>query len=175
VPKTITPYPASKYSERALTPEVVDPRIADVEALARWLDYAFALPGGFRFGMAGIIGVIPGIGDVFDALISLYIVYRAIQLRIPRVAVARMLVNVAIEGLAGAVPLIGDLFIVGFKANRRNYQLLKRHLSRAHRQTAHDWIFLIIMLVLVIAAIALPVVALIELARHLPDAFAGFR
>ena len=103
VPNAITPYVVTAQPQDALNPEVIDTRIADVEALARWLDYAFELPGGFRFGIAGIIGLIPGIGDVFDALISLYIVLRAIQLRIPRVAVARMLVNVAIEAGAGAV------------------------------------------------------------------------
>src|SRR5437660_187851 len=101
--------------------ELIDPRIADVEAVARWMDYAFVFPGGFRFGLAGIIGLIPGIGDVMDALISLYIVNRALQLGIPRVGVARMVVNVGIEGLLGAVPFIGDVFDVVFKANRRNY------------------------------------------------------
>ena len=55
-------------------------------AWARWLDYAFVLPGGFRFGLAGIVGLVPGLGDVADALVSLYIVGRAIQLGIPRVA-----------------------------------------------------------------------------------------
>ncbi len=150
-----------------LTPEIVDPRIADVEALARWLDYAFALPGGFRFGLAGIIGLIPGIGDVFDALISLYIVVRAIQLKIPRVAIARMLLNVGIEAAAGAVPLIGDLFDVAFKANRRNYKLLQSYLLQPNRRRSHDWLFLIVTLVVVIAAMALPVIALIALARFL--------
>lgn len=174
MPNTITPYAVREIPERPLVPEVVDPRIADVEALARWMDYAFVLPGGFRFGMAGIIGLVPGIGDVFDALLSLYIVYRAIQLRVPRVAVARMVVNVGIEALAGAVPFIGDLFDVVFKANRRNYLLLKKHLERPHRQSARDWVFLLFTLVLVVIAIALPVVALIELARHLPDLLSAF-
>lgn len=168
MPNAITPYVVSKYPDRALIPEVVDPRIADVEALARWLDYAFELPGGFRFGMAGIIGLIPGIGDVFDALISLYIVVRAIQLKIPRVAIARMLVNVGIEAAAGAVPFIGDLFDIAFKANRRNYQLLKSHLMQPQRQAAHDWIFLILTLVVVTAAMAIPIILLYELVRHLP-------
>lgn len=170
MPNSITAYTAPRYRQDALTPEIVDPRIADVEALARWLDYAFALPGGFRFGMAGIIGLIPGIGDLFDALVSLYIVMRAIQLRISRVATARMLVNVGIEALAGSVPFIGDLFDIAFKANRRNYQLLKSHLSHSERQTARDWLFLIVTVVIVAACIALPVLALVELARHI-----GFR
>ncbi len=165
--KAISPYAIPRYREDALTPEVVDPRIADVEALARWLDYAFELPGGFRFGFAGIIGLVPGIGDVFDALVSLYIIIRAIQLGIPRVAIARMLVNVGIEALAGSVPFIGDLFDIAFKANRRNYQLLKNHLSQRERQRTHDWFFLVVTVLLVIAAIALPVIGLIEFARHL--------
>ena len=151
----------------ALTPEVVDPRIADVEALARWLDYAFELPGGFRFGLGGFIGFIPGMGDVIDALISLYIVIRAIQLKIPRVAIARMLVNVGIEALAGAVPFAGDLFDIVFKANRRNYRLLKSHMIHPQRQAARDWWFLIVTSLIVIAAIALPILGLIELFRHI--------
>lgn len=84
--KATTSYIVPNYREDALTPEIIDPRIADVEALARWLDYAFALPGGFRFGIAGIIGLIPGIGGVVDGLLSIYIVVRAIQLGISRVA-----------------------------------------------------------------------------------------
>lgn len=167
MPNAITPYSVPTYRLDALNPEVVDPRIADVEALARWLDYAFELPGGFRFGMAGIIGLIPGIGDVFDALISLYIVFRAIQLRIPRVAIARMLVNVSIEALAGAVPFVGDLFDIAFKANRRNYQLLKSHLAQPERQRSRDQTFLILTALVVILAIAIPIAGLVVLIKHL--------
>jgi len=167
VPNATTSKVPVSYRDRVLTPEVIDPRIADVEALARWFDYAFELPGGFRFGFAGIIGLIPGIGDLIDALVSIYIVGRAIQLGIPRVAIARMLVNVAIEGLAGAVPFIGDLFDVAFKANRRNYQLLKSHLYRSPRQTASDWLFLLVTVLLVAASVALPIIVLVELFKHL--------
>jgi hypothetical protein len=163
----MTSYSVPAHRDHALTPEIVDPRLADVEALARWLDYAFALPGGFRFGMAGVIGLVPGIGDVLDALLSLYIVLRAIQLGVPRVALARMLVNVGIEALAGSVPFLGDLFDVAFKANRRNYQLLKSHLFQPQCQKRQDWLFLILTVVLVLASIILPVLGLIELAKHL--------
>jgi len=167
VQKVIAPYVIPRYREDALTPEVVDPRLADVEALARWFDYAFELPGGFRFGLAGIIGLIPGIGDVIDALVSSYIIYRAIQLGIPRVAIARMFVNVGVEALAGAVPILGDLFDIAFKANRRNYLLLKDRLSQPERQRAHDWLFLLLTLLLAMASIALPVIGLIELVKHI--------
>jgi uncharacterized protein DUF4112 len=167
VPNAIATYAPPRYRKEALTPEIVDPRIADVEALARWLDYAFALPGGFRYGVAGIVGLIPGIGDLFDAVVSLYIVVRAIQLGVSRVAIARMLVNVGIEALAGSIPFLGNFFDVAFKANRRNYRLLKSHMSHSERQTALDWLFLIVTVVVVAACIALPVVALIQLARRI--------
>jgi len=166
VPKEIIPQVLPRHREDALTPEIVDPRIADVEALARWLDYAFELPGGFQFGLAGIIGLIPGIGDVVDAIVSLFIIGRAIQLGIPRIAIARMLVNVAIEAIAGTVPLIGDLFDVAFKANRRNYQLLKIHLTHPGRPKLQDWLFLLATLALVLAGIALPIIGLVELAKY---------
>jgi hypothetical protein len=149
-----------------LTGEVIDPRIADVEAVARWLDYAFVLPGGFRFGFAGIIGLIPGIGDVIDALVSLYIVHRAIQLGIPRVSIARMVVNVGIEGAAGSVPFIGDLFDIAFKANRRNYRILRNHMTASRRQSHLDWLFLLGTGLIVIAAIALPIIVLAAIFDH---------
>jgi hypothetical protein len=152
---------------RPVSGELINQRIADVEALARWMDYAFVLPGGFRFGLAGIIGFLPGIGDIMDALISLYIVNRALQLRIPRVGVARMVLNVGIEGLLGAVPFVGDLFDVVFKANRRNYLLLNSYLAQPRRQRGMDWLFLLATLLIVIVAVALPIWLLSLLIRHL--------
>jgi uncharacterized iron-regulated membrane protein len=150
-----------------VTGELVDQRLADVEAVARWMDYAFELPGGYRFGLAGLIGLIPGIGDLIDAIISLYIVNRAIQLGVPRVAIARMMLNVGIEGLLGAIPFIGDLFDIVFKANRRNYELLKSHLTQPRAQHRSDWLFLLGTLLIVVAAVALPIWLLTQLLHHL--------
>jgi hypothetical protein len=65
------------------------------------------------------------------------------------------------------VPLIGDLFDIAFKANRRNYQLLENHISQPERQRRHDWFFLVVIVALVIASIALPVIGLIELAKQI--------
>ncbi len=150
-----------------VTGELIDPRLADIEALARWMDYAFILPGGLRFGFAGIIGLIPGVGDIVDALISLYIVNRAVKLGIPRVGVARMVLNVGIEGLLGAVPFIGDLFDVVFKANRRNYVLLNSYLAQPRQQSRMDWLLLLATLLLLIAAVALPIWLMTLLVRRL--------
>ena len=165
--KAITRSGGAYDGSEPLIPEVIDPRLEDVEALARWMDYAFVLPGGFRYGLGGIIGLIPGIGDLVDALLSLYIVMRAVQLGVPRVTLARMVVNVGIETAAGSVPLLGDMFDVVFKANKRNYQLLKSHLSGPRQQTAKDYWFVAITALLALASVALPVILLIELIKHL--------
>jgi len=165
--RAITPYSRPQYSSDALTPEVVDPRIADVEALARWLDYAFVLPGGFRYGLSGIIGLIPGIADILDAILSVYIVGRALQLGVPRVTITRMVLNVGIETVAGAVPFMGALFDTVFKANRRNYQLLRTHLYEPGRQTKKDWVFVIVAAVLVFISVAVPIILLWEIVKRI--------
>ena len=131
-----------------------------------WTTPSF-FPAASALGSRAGIGLIPGIGDLMDALISLYIVNRALQLGIPRVGVARMVLNVGIEGLLGATPVVGDLFDVVFKANRRNYVLLNRYLAQPRRQHGMDWLFLLATLLVVIAAVALPIWLLSLLIRRL--------
>lgn len=167
MPRTIALSYVPANRNNALEPEVVDPRIADVEALARWLDYAFSVPGGFRYGLSGLIGLIPGFGDILDGLLSLYIVGRAVQLGIPRVTITRMVLNIGIEALGGALPFAGALFDTVFKANRRNYLLLKSQLSGRRRQTVRDWLFLIAAAMLAAAGVAIPVFLAFELAKRL--------
>ena len=148
-------------------PEVIDHRIADVEALARWMDYAFRLPGGFRYGLAGFIDLIPGIGDLIDGIISLYIVWRAVQLGVPRVTLTRMVLNVGIETAVGVVPFLGTLFDTVFKANRRNYQLLRSHIYEPGRHTGKDWIFVLAVTFLVALSLAIPIFLLAEILKHI--------
>ena len=110
-------------------------RIARLDALASLLDTAFLVPGtNIRFGVDALIGLVPGIGDVVTTLMSLYIVQEARALGAPRHLIARMLVNVALDGVVGAVPLLGDAFDVMWRANRRNMTLLQRHLAGEARR-----------------------------------------
>jgi hypothetical protein len=103
-------------------------RIARLRRLAWLIDGAFRLPGSrFRFGLNSIIGLTPAAGDALLTAISLYIVYEARQLGVPKLKLVRMLKNVAIEAAAGAVPVLGDLFDVAFKANLRNLAILEDH------------------------------------------------
>ena len=106
-------------------------RIARIEALATLLDTAFIIPGtNLRFGIDALIGLVPGIGDAVTTAVSLWLVKEARALGAPGHLVARMLGNIAIDGVVGAVPLLGDAFDLVWKSNRRNMHLLRRHLER---------------------------------------------
>jgi Domain of unknown function (DUF4112) len=105
-----------------------------LERLAHWLDDRYRLPGtGIRVGLDGIIGLIPGIGDAASGLLSAYIIYEARRLGVPNSVLAGMLGNFAVDFVVGAVPVFGDIFDIGWKANRRNVRMLLRHLERSGR------------------------------------------
>jgi hypothetical protein len=107
------------------------------------LDEAFRVPGTkFRFGIDGIIGLVPGLGDVLAGLLSLIIPIAAWIRGVPYITLVRMAANIGIGLLVGSIPLFGDIFLVAWKANRRNYQLLTLHLDEPHRHTGRDWAFL---------------------------------
>jgi hypothetical protein len=109
-------------------------RIARIDALATILDTAFILPGtNVRFGLDALIGLVPGIGDVITTAMSLYIVHEARQLGAPRHVILRMVANVMVDGIVGAVPVVGDAFDVLWRANRRNMRLLQDWLDREGR------------------------------------------
>ena len=111
------------YSKRAA--------IERLDKLARLFDTAFLLPGtNIRFGIESVMRLVPGIGDAAASALSCWLLYEAHRLDVPKPVFARMVTNVAIEGVVGAVPLIGDLFDVAFRANRRNVQLLREHFER---------------------------------------------
>ncbi len=102
----------------------------DVERLAHWLDTLFEIPGiRVRFGIDALLGLMPGIGDTASALASVYILRAASEFGVARITLARMTLNIAIDLLVGAVPILGDIFDVYWKANRKNIELLRRHLK----------------------------------------------
>jgi hypothetical protein len=108
------------------------PRLARLRQLAWLIDGAFTLPGtGFRFGLNSVIGLLPVGGDAVLGLISLYIIYEAAQLGIPRAKLLRMAANVGIEVVGGSVPILGDLFDMALKANLRNLRIIDDHLRGA--------------------------------------------
>ncbi|MGA7484733.1 MAG: DUF4112 domain-containing protein [Bradyrhizobium sp.] len=111
-----------------------DQRMARFEMLAKLLDVAFILPGTkIRYGVDGIIRLIPVVGDIVATAFSLWLVREARALGAPWHVTARMLGNVAVDGVVGMVPLAGDAFDVLFRANMRNVRLLRRWLDEQPR------------------------------------------
>ena len=109
-------------------------RLARLETMAKLLDVAFVLPGTrVRYGIDGIIGLIPVVGPIIATALSLWVVREARALGAPWHITARMLGNVAIQGAVGTVPVAGDAFDVLFRANVRNARLLRRWLERQER------------------------------------------
>ncbi len=109
-------------------------RLARLDAVAKLLDIAFILPGtNIRYGIDGIIGLIPVVGDIIATALSLWLVREARALGAPWHITARMLGNVAIQGVVGTVPVAGDAFDVLFRANIRNVRMLRRWMDKQPR------------------------------------------
>ncbi len=121
-------------------PYVDDSRLATMERLDRlaWmLDSVWRIPGtNIRFGADAVMGLVPGIGDLAGAGLSLYIVMEARRMDVPKSVIARMIGNIGLDTLVGAVPLAGSVFDVAFRANRRNMAILREHLRGGGHQKA---------------------------------------
>jgi hypothetical protein len=134
----------------------------NLDLLSRVLDEWFRIPGtSIRFGLDGIVGLVPWAGDVLAGFASCIILVAAWFRGVPYVTLVRMLVNLGVDVVVGAIPVIGDIFDIAWKANRRNYALLARHLEQPHRHTWKDWTFLLLMAVVLLMIFALPLFLLL--------------
>jgi hypothetical protein len=108
----------------------IEDELARVERIANLLDAAIHIPGtSIRIGLDPIIGLVPGFGDALTFIASVYIVERLSRLGLSGLTRARMYGNIFVDLLIGAIPLLGDIFDVGFKANIRNLELARRALG----------------------------------------------
>lgn len=144
----------------------VDPSI---ERLSHWMDSAFEIPGlKWRFGLDAILGLIPGLGDTLTSLISVYVLTSAAKHGVPKITLARMGLNLCIDYVIGAIPFIGDVFDVWFKANNRNMALLRRAVAASppdqRRMNRGDWLFVIGVIAAVLTVLIAAVAAAIYIA-----------
>ena len=142
-----------------------------VDRLSRWMDTCYVVPGlGWRFGLDPLVGLIPVVGDLAATLVAIYIVMLSARCGVPKITVVRMAVNVAIDLIVGALPVVGDLFDFWWKANKRNAVLLHHRLhetpAELHRAELHDWLF-VGLVSLALLAILAATIALAATLAHL--------
>ncbi len=147
--------------------ELSDPRLAKLKHLRQisdlW-DRAIAIPGtNLRVGMESLIGLLPVGGDFVGIILSSYILLQAVQLGLPKTILVRMFFNIALDGVVGSIPIVGDLFDTSWKANTKNVNLLEAHLSslETSRRADRSFLFFLFSGLVVVAVVLLAVTILI--------------
>jgi hypothetical protein len=164
-------------------PEVLSPRLKrggkafddeNLDMLSHVLDDFIKIPGtSIRFGLDGIVGLIPGIGDLIGGIASCIIIVAAWVRGVSYVTVTRMVANVAIEVVVGSVPILGDMFDIAWRANRRNYALLVGSVDEPRKHTMQSWLFLGGLCLVLAALVLLPMLLLTWLFGSLMHALFG--
>jgi hypothetical protein len=135
-----------------------------IEQIAHVMDGLIPI-GRWRIGLDSIVGLIPGIGDVIGAAVGMLIVLRAVQAGIPRVAIARMMTNIAIDTVIGAIPFLGDAFDFVFKSNSKNLRIYEEALQGRRGANARHWWFFAALFAGVGIAVWLVAMAVMAVAR----------
>jgi Domain of unknown function (DUF4112) len=165
-------------------PEILSPRTRrgskafddeNLDLLSHLLDDWFRIPGTqIRFGLDGIVGFIPGVGDAIGGIASCIIIVAAWMRGVSYVTLARMLANWGIEVVLGMVPVAGNLFDIGWKANRRNYALLTGSLADPQGVRRRSWLFFGVLSLIFAALLVLPMLLFGWISMHLLHAIAAF-
>jgi hypothetical protein len=146
----------------------------NLDFLSHLLDDFIRIPGTpIRFGLDGIVGLIPGVGDVIGGLASCIIIVAAWARGVPKVTVARMVLNVAIETAVGVVPVVGDVFDIAWRANRRNYALLRGAIDAPAKAEGRSWLFIAGVCLVLAALMILPMLLLGWVMVHLGSSLRG--
>lgn len=145
----------------------------DVRALAEFMDAKFRLPGGIRIGWDGILGFIPGVGDLTTNFFSAYILVRAASLGVSAPILLRMGGNVLVDNLIDVVPIFGNIFDIFWKANLRNTRLLEQSLQRPAETRRSSMILIWIVLAVILLAMAASLVLIFFVIRWLWDLLAS--
>lgn len=145
--------------------------------LADLLDRRYSIPGtSIRIGLDPIIGLIPYVGDAIVSFAGAFILVVAAQSQLPKIVLIRMSLNIAINGMIGAIPILGDLFSIWFKSNVRNLDLLERYAARDRRlSTVGDWVFVVGLLLGIAFVVVGTVLGIIWLLRRVWEILQGIQ
>lgn len=133
MPASVIPVQGMFEAIRDMAPSR-DAALGRMQTVANLLDTAFVIPGTRqRVGIDAVIGLIPGLGDILTTILSSYVIWEARNLGVSRLALARMLTNLAVHAAIGSVPVIGDMFDAFFRVNQRNMRIVRAQLERTAR------------------------------------------
>ena len=148
--------------------------LARLRRYADWLDSGIRIPVlGWRIGLESILGLVPGVGDATGAILGGWVVAEAVRGGARPATLVRMLINLALDAMVGAVPLVGDLFDFVWKANSRNIALLERHQHDAVKAGRADRGFVAVLVIVTAVVCVVPVIGGIYLAARLLAWLAG--
>lgn len=118
-----------------------------LETLSEYLDGLFRVPGTtWKFGLDGLVGLIPNYGEIATSLVSFYILIAGVRYGVPKITLLRMAINIGLDYAIGAIPFIGDAFDFFYKSNQRNMDLIRERATGHGKGTLSDWIFLFIII-----------------------------
>ena len=110
--------------------EILEERLVRLRQLSKNLDESFTIPGtNIKFGIDALIGLIIGGGDLVGGLFSLFILRTAIKMKLPKSAIFSIIFNILLDTTIGIVPIIGDIFDIFWKSNKRNMKIIEKHLT----------------------------------------------
>ena len=119
-------------SSQTSSVEGQEQQLLKLESYANWMDAKFRIPfTSIRFGWDAIIGLVPAVGDFVAFFMSTWLIWQAYRCGASLTLVGRMSINIIVELLAGAIPIVGDVFDVYWRANQKNIQLLRKHLIKS--------------------------------------------
>ena len=132
-------------------------QLKSLEKLAKLMDAQFTIPGtNIKFGLDALIGLVPGVGDLSTFAISGYMLFIMAKNGASGFVLARMILNILVDAIVGAVPILGDIFDVAFKANTRNMRLMNQYYKEGkHKGSAWKVIIpvLVILLIIIIGVV----------------------
>jgi hypothetical protein len=134
-----------------------------IEWLAWLMDESIRV-GPWSIGIDPLLGFIPGLGDMAGAAVSALLISRAMKQGIAKSAVMRMVLNVAIDSLLGAVPFVGDIFDFAYKSNIRNLEIYREAL-RGDREPVRDWFFVVFITIVTLVVLAIPLIGIFDLGK----------
>ena len=150
-------------------PSSTGQRLRRLQTLSRLLDSSIPLPGGYRIGLDGLLGLIPGFGDIAGGIASSYIIIEAARLGASTSTLLHMVFNVLLESIIGLIPFLGDLFDFVWKANEKNTALMEKQLNTPQSRNSPEHrlkaTVAIIVLILIICLLALGYLAFLILLR----------